>query len=537
MGEAENLVAVHNRYLLEAMIDLQRFIPCLQEKNTHQVPHCATLFHCGMSVMGLPRGRIRAVYTISGGKWCDKVYYDGMEYPDLLCYAKGQTTYEPPANAGLPVLGQGFQYADKSTDSTCGYGRTRHGGKYAKDRGRLFLAPWIQSNEDVIIEFDGLKRDWKDTDLTTDDADFVKAVGLYILTQKAIKQGCTSEGYVTAKKEYDDQYADLAWECEEEMKVGENRFCNDDSPMDVRTDDEVDTTVTPYVLAVIGDYGYAYQQTVAGVTPEETVATMVKAWGPSAIITTGDNNYPDGAFPSIDINIGKFYSDYIFPYKGSFGLGSIINKFWPVMGNHDWDTSNGLAYANYFTLPNNGRYYDLILGPIHFFFISTDPREPNGINSSSIQAKWIQAKAAQSTVPWKILVGHHPPYTSDITHSPGSIPLRWKFKELGFDAALFGHGHSYERFDMAGFPIFVNGAGGAPLRGYIASPISESKARYNSLNGAMKIEATCDYIKFTFINTGGVEFESITIEAPLAATGKKPKTVDTSALIGTTQPI
>jgi hypothetical protein len=38
-----------------------------------------------------------------------------------------------------------------------------------------------------------------------------------------------------------------------------------------------------------------------------------------------------------DRNIGKYYSSFIFPYKGAFGTGSPdrTNRFWAVPGNHD----------------------------------------------------------------------------------------------------------------------------------------------------------------------------------------------------------
>jgi len=60
-------------------------------------------------------------------------------------------------------------------------------------------------------------------------------------------------------------------------------------------------------FAVIGDYGRGKQ-------PEADVATLVKSWDLDFIITTGDNNYPDGASSTIDENIGQFYHEFIFPY-------------------------------------------------------------------------------------------------------------------------------------------------------------------------------------------------------------------------------
>ncbi len=54
-------------------------------------------------------------------------------------------------------------------------------------------------------------------------------------------------------------------------------------------------------FAVIGDFGAA--------GPDEArVADLIRARDPDFIITTGDNNYPDGAAETIDANIGRVFS-------------------------------------------------------------------------------------------------------------------------------------------------------------------------------------------------------------------------------------
>ncbi|HEV2706288.1 MAG TPA: hypothetical protein VGV59_10215, partial [Pyrinomonadaceae bacterium] len=112
-----------------------------------------------------------------------------------------------------------------------------------------------------------------------------------------------------------------------------------------------ETTIT---FAVIGDFG-------SGNANEQEVATLVKSWNPDFIITVGDNNYPDGEAATMDANVGKFYHEYMHPYSGSFGAGASENRFWPSVGNRDYENTVGLPlqpYLNYFTLPGNERYYD-----------------------------------------------------------------------------------------------------------------------------------------------------------------------------------
>src|SRR6266511_3399595 len=146
----------------------------------------------------------------------------------------------------------------------------------------------------------------------------------------------------------------------------------------------------PVRFAVIGDFGSAG-------TAARDVANLVKSWKPDFIITVGDNNYPDGAASTIDPNIGQYYHEFIYPYKGRYGAGATVNRFFPSLGNHDWHARGAQPYLEYFTLPGNERYYDFVWGPVHFFAVDSDVREPDGNSSASTQGLWLQTQLAAST--------------------------------------------------------------------------------------------------------------------------------------------
>jgi len=264
-------------------------------------------------------------------------------------------------------------------------------------------------------------------------------------------------------------------------------------------------------FAVIGDYGDAGGDELA-------VANLVKSWGPDFIITVGDNNYDDGLASTIDENIGKYYHDYIKPYLGNsilYGNGSPdVNRFFPVPGNHDWDASSLPAgdltpYLEYFTLPNNERYYDFVWGDVHFFMIDSDDREPDGYLETSVQALWLQNKMATSTAKWKIVVFHHPPYSS----TGSSTDLRWPFKLWGADALFTGHKHNYERLIVDGLVYFVDGLGGKSKQSF-RDILPESKFRYRDDFGAILVVATSSDISFSFHNTSNTQIDSYEITDP-----------------------
>ena len=234
-------------------------------------------------------------------------------------------------------------------------------------------------------------------------------------------------------------------------------------------------------FAAIGDYG-------GDNANEQAVADLVDSWGVDFVVTTGDNSYGSTA---IDDNIGKYYSDYIGNYIGSYGSGSVTNRFWPAMGNHDYTDGGGsTAYFNYFTLPSNERYFDFVKVPVHFLVIDSNEAglgSPasvgDGRSDTSAQGAWLQAQLAASTSPWKIVYMHHPPFSSCILM--GEVAMQWPYENWGATAVLAGHDHVYERIlhddnsDGEDFPYFTTGAGGRSLYSF-GTPVAGSQVRYNS---------------------------------------------------------
>ncbi len=254
-------------------------------------------------------------------------------------------------------------------------------------------------------------------------------------------------------------------------------------------------------FAVIGDYGSDDSHQLA-------VANLVKSWNPEFIITLGDNNYPDGEAATIDANIGKYYREYIYPYRGTYGAGAATNRFWPAVGNHDWDNQVGpplQPYLDYFTLPNNERYYDFVRGPVHFFVLDSDSSEPDGIKATSVQAQWLRNKMASSTAPWKIVYLHHPPYSSRSSY----LNLQWPFEAWGANAVLAGHHHLYERV-MKGIPFITNGLGGESTGDFI-TPIAGSVVRFGEDYGAMRVTASSTTLTFEFITQRGVVIDNFSL--------------------------
>jgi tartrate-resistant acid phosphatase type 5 len=259
-------------------------------------------------------------------------------------------------------------------------------------------------------------------------------------------------------------------------------------------------------FAVIGDFGMNN-------SAEADVAALIHGWQPDMVITVGDNNYPSGSADTIDANIGKYFHDYIYPYTGSYGSGADVNRFFPVLGNHDWNTAGAQPSLDYFTLPGNERYYDFTWGPVHFFALDSCVPEPDGVKSDSLQAAWLQQGLAASTSPWNVVYTHYPAYSSGSSHGSTNW-IQWPFAAWGADAVLAGHDHLYERLLVDGIPYFTNGLGGGVRYNFNSVPLSKSQFRYNADYGAMRVTASETEMLFELYNRGGKLIDSYRVTKP-----------------------
>lgn len=389
-GEARNLRTAHDKAVVDALIDVQRWVECFQSNNTHLIPHCATYFNCGLTSFDFPRAQIKrlsvvdksnpkagttlvagleagqvigaetftlaigdaasdstliaevekagqydvviegkntgciyfsasnpqyyritvsytdgsgvaktvskdillrscselktvtielgaatSVYAVvtpvnepftDGGStitvtvkasagaetttglssdsldWCSEIEYEQVDaavirqylaksrqcgsclpihlffaIPQALCGNKSRAPVatDEGVPAGLPALQLGYHYPQTATDATC----RAHKGYWAIEGGRIYIAPWIQSSETVVVRWEGIKRDWVDSDLCSDDPTFVDAVDNYVKSlhyrdweKDAAQAKMAADSYALA-------LANLIYDCEQETKV------------------------------------------------------------------------------------------------------------------------------------------------------------------------------------------------------------------------------------------------------------------------------------------------------------------------------
>ncbi len=224
---------------------------------------------------------------------------------------------------------------------------------------------------------------------------------------------------------------------------------------------------------VVGDFGEgnASQKRVAALMEK-----ICERENPEAILTTGDNIYPDGVGTEIDAQWKtKFENIYNFP--------CLSQKSWiPVLGNHDHH-NNPDAQAAYskvnprWLMPARtfAVHYENLLS---VFAADTNTHYPCKAPDCGYTA--LSDSAQKSAAKWKIVLGHHPLVSAGRHQSvPAGLPekLTSLYCKNNLDFHFAGHDHNLQHniANMKGSACSINlvitGAGGAWL--YNTKPIPE----------------------------------------------------------------
>lgn len=212
-----------------------------------------------------------------------------------------------------------------------------------------------------------------------------------------------------------------------------------------------------FTFVALGDSG-------GGGSDQFSIAGLIGRLTPDLVMNTGDVVYETGAEADMD-------AKYFTPYARL--LPSI--PFFQVLGNHDVVAEGGAPYLRNFLLPSNNpehteRYYSFDYGNAHWIGLDSN----TSLKQGTAQRAWLEKDLAATTRFWKIVVFHHPPYSSGPVHG-SDVALRNElgplFEKHNVDLVLNGHEHNYERTTprrdyvpaSRGVVYIVTGAGGRSL--------------------------------------------------------------------------
>ncbi|HSK02574.1 MAG TPA: metallophosphoesterase family protein [Kofleriaceae bacterium] len=246
-------------------------------------------------------------------------------------------------------------------------------------------------------------------------------------------------------------------------------------------------TDRPIRFLAFGDSG-------GGGDDQRALAEQMYGFPYDLIVHTGDIAYDSGTIGEFEDTVFKMYT----PLFGHV-------PFFPAAGNHEYKTMQGAPFRAVFALPGNGeKWYSFDHGPVHFVALDTEA-------DYATQVRWLDEDLAATSLPWKVVYMHKPPYSSGGHGSDTSLrkalePVLVKHR---VQLVLAGHDHNYERMlPQQGVYHVVTGGGGVGTR-----PVGESAftAFSEDVIHFMVAEIRGDQMMLHAIDATGTQFDSVAI--------------------------
>ncbi len=246
------------------------------------------------------------------------------------------------------------------------------------------------------------------------------------------------------------------------------------------------------VFLTIGDFG-------AGSDAQRRVAAAMRQWAKNgrhvdAIVTTGDNVYPDGS-------PGKFSQVLTGPYRG------LNAPLWAALGNHDVQGGHGPAQLRRLGLPRPPFTKQLAGAELLFL---------DGNRDFQTQARWLDDRLSRPGPKLRIVVFHQPAWSCSLHGSTPTVDRYWVpvLERHKVALVLNGHDHNYQRFtSRKGVTYVVTGGGGAglyPVRDNCRGlPRKDAAAERHHFLAA---EITGDTLRLSAIGPSGNTFDQVTIK-------------------------
>lgn len=218
---------------------------------------------------------------------------------------------------------------------------------------------------------------------------------------------------------------------------------------------------------VLGDWG-------SGLEPQRTVAEgMFKKHAKDpvvAVLTTGDNIYPDGVTSAID-ELWDIRFESVYP------VSTLPVPFWATLGNHDYHGNPDAQVAYHGKpLPDGSphwhmpaRYWSNVFQTqdgtveVRITGIDTQMLVSGEKEDKKTQLAWLDSVLAVADEDWNIVIGHHPVYSNGQHGNTLSLIIQAKplFEKHGVDAYFAGHDHDLQLLKpVNGVEYIVSGGGG-----------------------------------------------------------------------------
>jgi len=290
---------------------------------------------------------------------------------------------------------------------------------------------------------------------------------------------------------------------------------------------------------VVGDFGrdgFCCQRDVAW--------EMARAAGtiqPHFIANGGDSFYDFGLLSEMEEQVDTSWRDVYMKHESLKSL-----PWYSVLGNHEYRGSASAVLSvpqryPQFVMPD--RFYDHEFVSddrkfrLHMFYLDTSPmiqayhvsgyddradsmlNQPDGIRSQwnrvEEQIAWLEQGLNSSTADIKVVMGHHPVYTSGAHYGEDERFLRKRIAPIleknGVLLYISGHDHNLQEYWKLYSPThYIVSAGGSKVEGAFTQ--GDVHLRYfDQVNGFCAVEASAQGLRIVFVDYVGNVIRTINI--------------------------
>ena len=279
---------------------------------------------------------------------------------------------------------------------------------------------------------------------------------------------------------------------------------------------EPDSAVSVIVVGDWGRHGEYGQRELAA-----AMAMTAAHFDIAAVISTGDNFYPDGVASTQDPAWKSSFEDV-------YSAHALHVPWYSVLGNHDYHGSvqaqiDYSQMSRRWTMPD--RYFTTTIAEdisetdsvkVSLVFLDTNPFQKDYLanttgyytdvhqQDTAAQMAWMRRTlAARDTSAWCLVIGHHPMYTGGRRKGKTTDMIdrfNGVFASYDVDAYFAGHEHDLQHHDDGtGVQYFVSGAG-SEVRKTGSLPITRFA---KSVGGFALVTATPSVLVVRFVDAQG----------------------------------
>lgn len=237
----------------------------------------------------------------------------------------------------------------------------------------------------------------------------------------------------------------------------------------------------------------------------DEVAAQIATWQPNMVAYLGDVYERGSAY--------EFDNWYSTPE----GFGRFRDITNPVIGNHEYKTSGGAGYFDYWGR-NTPHYYSYDVAGWHVVAFDSNGAY-NQLQPGTKQFEWLKADLGANRARCTIAYMHHPRWSISGHKGKAGLAAVWALlADRRVTLAVSGHTHAYERWlplgragapDERGVTQLISGAGG-----HEAVPPLYSDSRAVSAvaeSGALRLDLGSDSADFAYVTSTGEVRDSGTI--------------------------